>query len=204
MRASGLAESISRLKGYSEFPITTGSAALGAARVAADALHHGLRRLPPLVGRQGPQGVAPLLLLRLGKASRRGAQQMAEPPVELPRRPVVRGRQIERQEVVRRQGLPHSAQRGALAHPGVPVRTANPRSAITAAKRATHSGSAGVWWVEFKGEGRLLAQSAHEIDRIHMAFWDEYLEPDSRTVFQTELVLLPAFIQTAIDSQPGA
>lgn len=172
--------------------------------MAADALHHGPRRLPPLVGRQGPQGVAPLLLLRLGKASRRGAQQMAEPPVELPRRPVVRGRQIERQEVVRRQGLPHSAQRGGFAHPGVPVRTANPRSATTAAKRATYSGSAGVWWVEFKGEGRLLAQSAHEIDRIHMAFWDEYLEPDSRTVFQTELVLLPAFIQTAIDSQPGA
>ncbi len=50
-------------------------------------------RLPPLLGRQGPQGVADLSIRRFGELGRGGPQPMGELSVARPRCPVIRGGQ---------------------------------------------------------------------------------------------------------------
>lgn len=57
-------------------------------------------------------------------------------------------------------------------------------------------------WVEFKDSGgRPIQHSAEEIDRIHLAFWEECIEKGSRQVMRTELVLIPEYIKKAIESR---
>jgi hypothetical protein len=59
-----------------------------------------------------------------------------------------------------------------------------------------------LWWVEFKeAGGRPIQNSIAEIDRIHLAFWEECIEKGSRQVMRTELVLIPEYIRKAIASR---
>ena len=59
-----------------------------------------------------------------------------------------------------------------------------------------------LYWIEFKDSGgQPVRESEAEVDRIHLAFWDECIEPGSRHVMDTELVLIPRFFGEAIASQ---
>ncbi len=59
-----------------------------------------------------------------------------------------------------------------------------------------------LWWVEFKDVGgRPIQDSIAEIDRIHLALWEECIEKGSRQVMRTELVLIPEYIRKAIASR---
>ena len=59
-----------------------------------------------------------------------------------------------------------------------------------------------LYWIEFKDPGgQPVRESKAEVDRIHLAFWDECIEPGSRHVMATELVLIPRFFGEAIASQ---
>ena len=61
-----------------------------------------------------------------------------------------------------------------------------------------------LYWVEFKDPGgHSVRESAAQIDQIHLAFWDECIEPGSRTVMATELILIPQFIRDAIATHGG-
>ena len=59
-----------------------------------------------------------------------------------------------------------------------------------------------LYWIEFKDPGgQPVRESDAEVDRIHLAFWEECIEPGSRRVMATELVLIPQFLWQAIASQ---
>lgn len=59
-----------------------------------------------------------------------------------------------------------------------------------------------LYWIEFKDSGgQSVRESEAEVDQIHLAFWDECIEPGSRQVMATELVLIPRFFAEAIAIQ---
>jgi hypothetical protein len=62
-----------------------------------------------------------------------------------------------------------------------------------------------LYWVELQEPGgRDVRESHDEIDQVHVAFWDECVEPGSRTVMATELVLIPQFLREAIEMRRGS
>lgn len=62
-----------------------------------------------------------------------------------------------------------------------------------------HEGRLFLYWIEMKDEGgQQVRQSEATIDQVHLAFWDECIEPGTRQVIATELVLIPQFFRNAI------
>ncbi len=58
------------------------------------------------------------------------------------------------------------------------------------------------YWLSFKGEGgKPVESSNHELDKVHLAYWNECIKKGSRQVLNTEFYLTPTFIDAAIARQ---
>jgi hypothetical protein len=55
------------------------------------------------------------------------------------------------------------------------------------------------YWRTFKGAGgKQVESSKHELDKMHLEFWNECIKPNSRLVFTKEFYLTPDFLDQAI------